>query len=1030
MAYEILSIGDAEMLYSAFQGAAMIFGNNNLNKLINAGFTLGLLLISFRYLTDQEFPLRHGMVGIIMYSTMFVPKETVIIEDVYTGEVRTVANVPLGLAVPMSVISTMGVTMTDMFETAFSTPTEASLLQHGYLDALNTLVKLRNIGTGTFGSSTLMDGDVSSSINAYVENCVMFDLELPDGTHEVTKESLEKSTDLWDAMKTTFINIDVMLTLPTAPNGEQKNCKDAYVAINNYLSNNTFIDAMDRYVAGMLGIQDSTVRASDRIDNASAALGNVIGDSQVFMRNALIASYLKEGDKAFIKRPAKEALNMQWASEQSMFNEIAKPLMAFVEMFTVATSPIVAFLCTLGPIGMSMMVRYVQMMLWIALWGPVMAICNLYISIVTTRALEIAASNAAGNGSGIEAMAMHDQLYGTLETWLSAGGMLASSVPALSLMLVYGGSVAATNLAGKMTSTASGKINTDTLAKNPMEAASAISFGSRSELSPNVGAKKSGMADTHYSASSTFGRASQSAMDSLRSASSSASETLSKINQLSNRSGTMSSQASAVTSAMNKTITDGSNWSSSDGRTTSSSQKMSQQESEAVEAGVNGALKGGLGSNMIGASVQASLMSTSGISASRAKELGDMAQHVVNSGVMGSDVTTTSTGTSNTSTNQSFESSEAMEALGKQYQSQLQAVKQASEKYTQTSSLQDSTGKSLSMPYQDLARRLNESGAIVDIKNAQEELRNQLGEKTYGELSREAQYEINRSSASGIVGGDRDALSGFLMLNQQDPVKALEIVNSKLMPTNTPTGVSIGYDAFGKDQQSVDGIVSEKTAGEFRSKAKGDGDDFDGDDVSSGGKGRRGYGGGDRSGSAHPMQTHHQQMPKSAHDPGHSNKAMTHHAGAENKTASAQGFGAKNSQSSAGSKSTHNHSEGSTHASKSKVMSELSGHKLKDQFDTYQGKFKEGGHLNSDEINGTEMALTAGKNFGNAGHDMTRDAANAVNVKVDSFQNSLSNAAKQSIDEIKNDLGFSDKKGSKSDMPNPPSDNDLPPIKN
>lgn len=1028
MAYEILSIGDAEMLYSAFQGAAMIFGNNSLNKLINAGFTLGLLLISFRYLTNQEFPLRHGMVGIIMYSTMFIPKETVIIEDVYSGEVRTVANVPLGLAVPMSVISTMGVNMTDMFETAFSTPTEASLLQHGYLDALNTLIKLRNIGTGTFGSSSLMDGDVSSSVNTYIENCVMFDLELPDGVHEVTKESLEKSTDLWGAMKTTFINIDVMLTLPTAPNGEQKNCRDAYIAISNYLSNDTFIDAMDRDVAGMLGIKDTTVRASDRIDNASAALGNVIGDSQIFMRNALMASYLKEGDKAFIKRPAKEALNMQWASEQSMFNEISKPLMAFVEMFTVAISPIVAFLCTIGPIGMSMMVRYVQMMLWIALWGPVMAICNLYISIVTTRALEIAASNAAGNGSGIEAMAMHDQLYGTLETWLSAGGMLASSVPALSLMLVYGGSVAATNLAGKMTSTASSKINTGTLTPDPIGVDSPIKYGSRQELSPNIGAKKSGMADTNYSASSTFGRASQSAMDSLRSASSSASETLSKINQLSNRSGSMSSQASAVTSAMNKTITDGSNWSTSDGRTTSSSQKMSQQESEAVQAGVNGALKGGLGTEMIGASVQASLMSSSGISAARAKELGDMAQHVVNSGVMGSNVKTTSTGSSNTSTNQRFESSEEMEALGKQYQSHLQSVKQASEKYTQTATMQDSAGKSLSMPYQDLARRLNESGAIVDIKQAQEELRGQMDEKAYSQLSNDVQYEINRSSASGIVGGDRDALSGFLMLNQQDPTKAAEIINTKLMPTNIPTGVDFGHDAYGKDKASVDNIVSEKAAGEFRSKAKGDGDgdDFDGEDIA--GSGRRGGGGG-KPGSTHTMPTHLEQTPRTPHDQGHANKAMVHQAGSENKATNSQGVGAKNSQSSAGSKSTNNNSAGNSNPSKSKVMSELSGHKLKDQFDTYQGKFKEGGHLNSDEINGAEMALNAGKNFGNAGHDMTRDAANAANAEIDSFQDSLSNAAKQSVDEIKNDLGFSDKKGSKSDMPNPPSDNDLPPIK-
>ena len=120
MAYEIISIGDGEMLYNAFQGVAMIFGNNSLNKLISAGFALGILLISLRYLTDQEFPLRYALVGLILYLVMFTPKDTVTIEDIYSGQVRVVANVPIGVAIPMSVISTMGVKMTEMFETAFS----------------------------------------------------------------------------------------------------------------------------------------------------------------------------------------------------------------------------------------------------------------------------------------------------------------------------------------------------------------------------------------------------------------------------------------------------------------------------------------------------------------------------------------------------------------------------------------------------------------------------------------------------------------------------------------------------------------------------------------------------------------------------------------------------------------------------------------------------------------------------------------------------------------------------------------------
>ena len=171
MAYEVISIGDGEMLYNAFQGVAMIFGSGNLEKIIKSGFIVGTMLISIRYLTNQEFPLHHFLVGVTVYSVMFVPTDTVTIEDIYTGDVRVVANVPIGVAVPMSVISTMGVSMTEMFETAFSTPSEASMLSSGgigtggYLNALNTLIKLRHIGMGTTGSNAGWEGDIGKTIN-------------------------------------------------------------------------------------------------------------------------------------------------------------------------------------------------------------------------------------------------------------------------------------------------------------------------------------------------------------------------------------------------------------------------------------------------------------------------------------------------------------------------------------------------------------------------------------------------------------------------------------------------------------------------------------------------------------------------------------------------------------------------------------------------------------------------------------------------------------------------------------------------
>ena len=571
MVFNILSIGDGEMLANAFEGVAMIFGSGSMVNIVKTGFLLMIFIICFRYLSNLEFPLYHVLVGMIVYLIMFGPTGTVTIEDVYSGETRIVADVPIGVAAPMSIISSMGVNMTQLFETAFSTPDEAGLLYAGYLDSLNTLIKLRNIGIGNVGSDGGLNGDLSKTINGYIEQCVMFDLELSDSYHEVTREGLQKNPDLWEALKTTFINLDIMTYLPSQPEGKQENCYNAYINITNYITGNSFIDRLDAEVLTLLGITDPEQRADQRIDDAAAALGLAGFDSQTFMRNALLASYLKDGPTAFIMRTGQEQLNLQWASEQSMFNTIARPLMAFVEMFTVAISPIVAFLTTLGPIGMGMIVRYLQLILWIALWGPLMAVCNLYITIVTTRALRVIALHSEDNGSGLQAMINHDQLYQTLETQLSAGGMLASSVPALSLMIVYGGSVAATNLAGRMTAGASSSVNPSRLMAEPASIAPTMSIGGQAEYSPNTGTKASGMADIGFQRGNVLSRGNISAKESAVTASSTVSQMVSNGRTITQTSGTKQSQANSLMSSVMNSASNGNSWSEGTTRRTGDS---------------------------------------------------------------------------------------------------------------------------------------------------------------------------------------------------------------------------------------------------------------------------------------------------------------------------------------------------------------------------------------------------------------------------------------------------------------------------
>lgn len=973
--YQVISIGDAEMLTEAFQGAAMIFNGHSMGNLIASGFVLGVMMVAFTYLTSMRFPLNQALVGFIVYQVMFLPSDTVSIEDVYTGNVTTVANVPLGVAVPMSIISTVGVELTTQFETAFSTPSEAYLLQNGYLNALNTLMKLRNIGLGSAGSDTTISGDVGQTIQAYIENCVMLDLEIndPTVTPEVTREKLQKSTDLWSSMLTSYINVDILMKLPTSAPGEQLPCVNAYNAITTYLNSTAFQDQLDGYMSGVLGITN-TDTAADRIDIATGALNLAGIDAQTYMRNAVLASYLKDGPSAFIKRTGTEQLNLQWASEQTMFNEISRPLMAFVEMFTVAISPIVAFLTTLGTIGITMMVRYLQLILWISLWGPLMAICNLYITVVTTRALDSIATNATNNGTGLDAMMTHDQLYQTLETWLSAGGMLASSVPVLALMIVYGGGIVATNLSAKMTSGASQNINPSRVAPDPIAIEPATRLGSKIDYSPNTGAKASGMADTMFSGATTFGRAAQSATDSVRSASSTASQILSSSVQQTSRSGAMSSNSNSILNSLANSKSESDNWAASTGRTIGDRIGSSQIEKESIAAGVGASLAAGLSSqkginpSSIGAGAQAQLQSQAGMDASKAKEISDQVQNMWNQGYSGSSQVTEMQQSARQHSDQTYFGSEEMKSKGEQYMNQLQTVSQASEKYSQTASLQNSAAKSLSMGYQDLARRLYNSGAVVDIKNANQALETGMNSTETAKLTNNANHEINNSSAKnlGVGSNERDALVEFLKLNQQDPAAAAAILNKHLTPTSSDSGVTLSPAQFKDGNQSVNDIVSTRTEDGFRSKAQSG------------------------------------VFPSSS----------SHLAGADMNNASDK---------------VVKPSQTLSNMSKSEVTAALKQNGLGANPDQIRNQIESGGKLPAEIIDGADLGINAAGNFGNAGHDITRETANAGTKAIDGIQGDLTTYAKQSAENFKDDLGLN-KKTSTSDKPNIPSDNDLPPI--
>ena len=113
------------------------------------------------------------------FALMFGPTVDVAIEGVYDGQSHAVADVPIGIALPGSLVSQVGYGLTEMFETAFSSPSGATSGYGltdgaGYADALKMLMEIRRNGNNADLLSTIDSVGTGGTNNFRVLGIITF----------------------------------------------------------------------------------------------------------------------------------------------------------------------------------------------------------------------------------------------------------------------------------------------------------------------------------------------------------------------------------------------------------------------------------------------------------------------------------------------------------------------------------------------------------------------------------------------------------------------------------------------------------------------------------------------------------------------------------------------------------------------------------------------------------------------------------------------------------------------------------------
>ncbi len=489
MEWTIYSIGDSAFLEQVLNAVAMLAGTGDFADAIRIGFLLGVLMLAFQAVMRpmSMIQLQHTLVAFVVFSFLYGPGQRVLIEDAYTGDVRVVDNVPLGVAASGAIISNAGYTITKLFETAFSTP---AMTEYGFgsqLDELGLIQKAFSTPAGLGRANAPNAGaDVRMSWYNYIKECTLVGVD--QGALQI--DDVMRNKNVMGALRFDSNFFGTRIYVDGGP--KDLSCADAWNALQAYTTGPFAVAAWDVLAAKKgLTMAGAGANAETALADALAQAGAIGVSAQDYMiANVLLPIYEdavsgKQLDDqsigaAIATQQAISQRDAQWAGEYTVFATVVRPMMTFLEGFTFAVTPIMGFLVAMGTFGISVAAKYVTTLLWIQLWMPTMAIVNLYLNLVINK--KMAAFQAAtGIGLPIPSFGGLYELNSHIQHWLSTGGMLASSVPALTMMLVYGGSaVAATHFARRMEG--GDHLDEKIMRPNVMSTAPALAVGAMSDL--------------------------------------------------------------------------------------------------------------------------------------------------------------------------------------------------------------------------------------------------------------------------------------------------------------------------------------------------------------------------------------------------------------------------------------------------------------------------------------------------------------------------------------------------------------------
>lgn len=444
--WEIYAYQNSASLFGVFNAAAAIHASGDYMSALAAVAFCGFVaaLIAYAFAPEKLQGWKWLATVVLVFSLLIVPKVTVgIVDKTGSGPVQVVGNVPFGAALLGSLTSTIGHTLTGLFETAFQVipgvgalPSELTYERNGLMFG-NRLIR-------ETGNVVFQDPNFRMDLINFIHNCTTYDLL--DGT--ISPATFSTSDDVWPLMATP--NPARFTPITSASGSTIETCPAAYQNLNGRLPahlsriqgqlafqlNPTLPGAA---AASVIAGQIQQAYLKNSIAAASATAADLI--RQNAMLNTIADTGKIVGQK--VNDPAAMVLavgraqgvaqqNAAWINAGKVAEQALPVFRNVVEAVSYALFPLLVLLLLLtsGRETMIAFKGYAAILIWIQLWPPLYAVLNYMASIYASY--DIAA--AADLGTGLKGLTLQtaSSIYSRAISGEAIVGYLSISIPFLA----------------------------------------------------------------------------------------------------------------------------------------------------------------------------------------------------------------------------------------------------------------------------------------------------------------------------------------------------------------------------------------------------------------------------------------------------------------------------------------------------------------------------------------------------------------------------------------------------------------------